>query len=289
MIDKIKIKKAVDEYKAERPSDPNHYAHFYNDTQYEEEREKYCAKYETVFHEFVTACKEINTLLFVLYIPSQESSRKVSRAFFERLVRKYTIPYLDVTEPLSIYEPETVYLLPEDTHLSRFSNQVLARLLKDFITPYINHRSGVQYTSRPALLGDLKPNDNSIWTIKEELPYRVITNRQGLRRKEEVSFPRSSELTRVLCIGDSVTFCPYLSNHDCYPQLLEKSIDGVEVINAGNAGYTICDEFSYLMERGKYVEPDIIILQVLDNDLYGFSPHKQKEFCRGGKFCMKKK
>jgi len=41
-----------------------------------------------------------------------------------------------------------------------------------------------------------------------------------------------------------------------------------EVINAGVAGYTITDEVSLFVERAKYVEPDITILQVLDNNLH---------------------
>jgi lysophospholipase L1-like esterase len=121
------------------------------------------------------------------------------------------------------------------------------------------------------------------------MPYRVITNSQGLRKKADVIFPKSNEKTRILFIGDSFTFGPYLDNHDGYPQLVEQKTENIEAINAGIAGYTVCDEYSYFADRGKYIEPDIVVLQVVDNDLYGFFPHKQKAFCRGGEFCIEER
>jgi hypothetical protein len=165
----------------------------------------------------------------------------------------------------------------------------MADALISFLEPYLGHRSEVIYHTRPELLGDLKQNYNSIWTIDPEMPYRVITNSQGLRKKADVIFPKSNEKTRILFIGDSFTFGPYLDNHDGYPQLVEQKTENIEAINAGIAGYTVCDEYSYFADRGKYIEPDIVVLQVVDNDLYGFFPHKQEAFCRGGKFCIEKR
>jgi len=268
------------------PQDPHYYANFYNATNMTDVREECFGRYEVAFEALVTLCQKSDAVLIVLYIPSSEDSRDISRSFFQQLTTKYNTPYLDTTYTFSEYSPTVTNLYPRNAHLARFGNQLISDDLISFIQPYLSHRSAVSYRDRPGLLGDLRPNYNSIWTIDPEMPYRVITNSQGLRMKTDVAFPKSDEKTRVLFIGDSFTFGPYLDNHDCYPQLIEQKEARIEAINAGIAGYTICDEYSYFEDRGRYIEPDIVVLQVLDNDLYGLLPHKQKAFCRGGQFCI---
>ena len=282
--------KAKHEYLAMRPQDPQkHYADFYNAPEMATTRNAYFTHYEAVFKDFVNLCKESDTTLIVLYVPSLEVSRATSRAYFQQLVKKYGIPYLDATKTFSNYSNLMTYLLPENSHPSRFGNQLITDALALFLQPFLDHRSRVHSASRPKLLGDLRPNDNSIWRIEPELPYRVITNSQGLRRKKNVSFPKPSHQSRILFLGDSFTFGAYMNNQDCYPKLLEERFQNIEAVNTGVAGYTICDELSYFEERGKYLEPDIVVLQVADNDLYGFFPFMQKEFCRGGKYCIRKR
>jgi len=132
----------------------------------------------------------------------------------------------------------------------------------------------------------MKPSEFLLREIVPSMPYRVITNSQGLRRTSDIVFPKPDNKCRILFIGDSFTQGAYLPNHDSFPQLLEEAVTSIEAINSGIGGYTICDEYSYYKEKGKYIEPDIVVLQVLDNDLYGFYPFKQKMFCRGGEFCI---
>jgi len=103
------------------------------------------------------------------------------------------------------------------------------------------------------------------------MPYQVKTNSQGLRMNYDLKFPKLKQ--RILILGDSYTFGVFHANHDTYPALLGKKMDESEVINAGVSGYTITDELSLYKERAKYIESDIIILQVLDNDIYGLMAH----------------
>jgi lysophospholipase L1-like esterase len=95
---------------------------------------------------------------------------------------------------------------------------------------------------------------------------------------EDLDVPKTR--TRVLCLGDSFTFGPYLPNHDTYPELLGAMDTSLEVINAGICGYTITDEVSLFVESAQYVAPDITVLQVLDNDIYGLFYFKKNEFDR---------
>src|SRR5262245_28487417 len=61
--------------------------------------------------------------------------------------------------------------------------------------------------------GDLTPNQNGHWLIWFHRPYHVQTNSVGLRNSEEPS----SSAFRVLAVGDSQTFGPYLANEDTWP------------------------------------------------------------------------
>ena len=71
----------------------------------------------------------------------------------------------------------------------------------------------------------------------------------------------------MLVLGDSFTFGIFLDNHDAFPNLLDTRFDDKEIVNAGICGYTIPDETALFIERAKYIEPDIVILQVLDSDV----------------------
>jgi len=57
----------------------------------------------------------------------------------------------------------------------------------------------------PGQFGDLYPGE-SVWLIWHVRPYTVTINGQGLRNNEEVDM----QAIRVLAIGDSFTFGPYV-------------------------------------------------------------------------------
>lgn len=119
--------------------------------------------------------------------------------------------------------------------------------------------------------GDLAPNQDGVWAIWPHRPYHVQTNSDGLRNVEEVD---GSHDMRILAIGDSFTFGPYVPNEDTWPSQLEGLLDAAlyphattQVLNAGVAGYTIVDEYYYMKERGLALEPDLVILAFFPNDI----------------------
>ena len=118
--------------------------------------------------------------------------------------------------------------------------------------------------------GDLVPNQDGHWVIWFHRPYHVQTNRVGLRNTEEPS----NNAFRILAVGDSLTFGPYLANEDAWPAWAENyvrqyyhSTDRVQVFNAGIAGYTIADELAYLKEKGADFHPGLVVLAVCENDV----------------------
>ncbi len=128
-----------------------------------------------------------------------------------------------------------------------------------------------RYYHSPAGYGDLVPLQDGHWVIWFHRPYHVQTNRVGMRNVEEPS----TTAYRVLAIGDSQTFGPYLANEDAWPAWTEyflrqrtRDAKSVQVFNAGVSGYTILDELNYMREKGVDFKPALVVLGVFENDLY---------------------
>lgn len=248
----------------------------------EEILENFKKQYEENFEKLATETKNIKSELIMLYIPVPSNkghfSREKSRQFFRYLSTKYGTRLLDTTGLLTKYPEEYWSLLPENDHLSRFGNQILADYLANFLKNN-DHRSDFHFVVQPVQLGDLTPGNSALASEEGELVYRVNANKQGFRNNFDLEFPKQKQ--RILFLGDSFTYGPYVSNYGTFPEILNQKFSGEkEFINAGIAGYTITDEVGLFLERAKYAEPDITILQVLDNDLYGLFYFKKNQFDR---------
>ena len=240
-------------------------------------------EYEDKFKLLVRECNSIKSKLIILYIPSAFSDTERSRGiesdrkFYSYLTNKYGVEFIDMTDEFMKYPIKQITLLPENAHLSRYGNQILVNFIKKRLE-IENYKSDFRYTVHPRIMGDLRPNEARIWDIVKSMPYRVFTNKQGFRNTFEIYFPKKKQ--RILVLGDSFTFGPYLPNHDTYTDILNKELNNKEFINAGIAGYIVADEVSLFLERAKYAEPDITILQVTDNDLTDFFYFRRNEFNR---------
>lgn len=240
-------------------------------------------RYERHFQKLVEATERDGVRLVLLYIPTRypddgQDIHRQSLSFFSELCGKYRVDFLDTSPECLSHPAEVVTLLPFDSHPSRFGNQVVAESVSRFISRYDAHRSRLAFKERPALLGDLPPNVKKISKVKSQLPFRLVTNAQGLRMFSDLEFPKKKQ--RILLLGDSYTFGEHLHNQDTLSEILNRMIPHKEFVNGGVCGYTISDELSLYEERARYMEPDVAILQVLDNDLYGFFAFKLNQFDR---------
>ncbi len=131
--------------------------------------------------------------------------------------------------------------------------------------------------------GDLIPNQDGHWLYLHHRPYHLQTNSVGLRNKEEPD-PKSF---RILVLGDSYTFSPYLANNDTWPFWFENQLRNspgvskkIQVFNAAIAGYTQEDYLSYLKTKGAGFKPDFVVIAISDNDINDLRLHKRKQFAR---------
>jgi hypothetical protein len=93
----------------------------------------------------------------------------------------------------------------------------------------------------------------------------VKINSKGLRDRE-YAYERTPGTPRVLVIGDSFVWGYGVEQQETFPKVLEARRPGVEVINAGVAGYGTDQELLWLRSEGVRYRPDLVILVMCGND-----------------------
>jgi lysophospholipase L1-like esterase len=103
----------------------------------------------------------------------------------------------------------------------------------------------------------------------------VEISAQGFRNPI-VEIPKPGSTYRVLVLGDSVAFGWGVSEADCFPRVVERTLraagwpgDGrtVEVINAGVPGWGAPNELLFLRDEGMALDPDLVLVTLVNNDL----------------------
>jgi len=105
-------------------------------------------------------------------------------------------------------------------------------------------------------------------------------NSLGLRSRE--IGPKKTGTARILFLGDSLIWTGKTSSDELYTVALERRLNSrsphgptsVEVINAGVPGYTTYQELEFLKIYGLDMQPDLVILGFVFNDLYYKYLHK---------------
>lgn len=108
-------------------------------------------------------------------------------------------------------------------------------------------------------------------SAREEWGERLIaTNSLGLRGPE-ISANKHPGVKRVLFLGDSVTFGFRIRENATFPRRVEALLASgpapVEVINAGVGGYSPWQYDEYLRRDGIHLEPDVIVVGFVLNDV----------------------
>ena len=120
--------------------------------------------------------------------------------------------------------------------------------------------------------GPLLPGQTFTDRFKRSLPFRVSVNNLGFRGRDLPLLKRAGTV-RVLCLGDSYTFGAYVDDVETWPAQLEVALRerlagrDVEVLNAGISGFTIVDEMDFLTEHGLGLDPDLVVVGFVLNDL----------------------
>ena len=97
-------------------------------------------------------------------------------------------------------------------------------------------------------------------------------NSLGLRNRE---VGQKKDQFRILFLGDSLVFDSETTSGLLYTQVVEERLNKenkgkreIEIINAGIPGYTTYQELEFLKVHGLDMNPDLVILGFVFNDLY---------------------
>lgn len=189
----------------------------------------------------------------------------------------------DFTTPLAGYTAKQITQMPLDGHWSVEGSKIIAALYQPVIAAAGTVKSTKTFTDaeRPATFGDLDPNQDVALDGGKNIPYQLITNSQGLRMKTPLVFPKTKQ--RVLLLGDSQVYSPFLDNDQIFTNLLQQQFPDKEIMNAGVIGYTLDDAVGLLAEKAKYSEPDLIILVTNPNDIGDFYFAQRNRMARSKK------
>jgi lysophospholipase L1-like esterase len=99
---------------------------------------------------------------------------------------------------------------------------------------------------------------------------RVQTNTKKLRNRD-LQYEKPAGTTRILMLGDSLTFGWGVPEEETVARRLETAVNAnlaspVEVINSGVGNYNTAMEATYFLAEGHKYSPDIVILNFFIND-----------------------
>ncbi len=105
----------------------------------------------------------------------------------------------------------------------------------------------------------------------------VTINSDGLRG-EEISTPKPPHTTRLVAVGDSITFGYGIPVEDTYAKVLEKRLNAnasalmrYEVLNGGTLGGSLGDYLHFLNQKAERLQPDVVLIGVSLNDILVYS------------------
>lgn len=118
----------------------------------------------------------------------------------------------------------------------------------------------------PLLGYSLTPGSSQLAVRGGAYTVRTSINALGMRDVEHPARPQAG-MRRVLVLGDSFMFSPGVRIERSMPRLLEGLLPGVEVLNAGVPGYNMEQEYLYFAQRGRALQPALVVLSFFINDL----------------------
>ena len=231
--------------------------------------------YEKEFSRFVSETKKNDIPLLILWLPTLKDT--TTNNFYENYFRRLSLKNgTDFISMKSLFEKKNdeVFLIPYDAHYTRYANDIIS----DKLSSYINSKNFSN--NKNFLCNNIKgmwsPNKYEIWDFTPAVPYTLSTDEFGFRKTSDISYDRDKKT--LITVGDSFTFGPYLPYYDTYPSFLHRQLNEWNVINGGVSGFGIRSQFDLLKENYECLKPDLIILQVLDNDIHNMRNAEYNEY-----------
>ena len=119
---------------------------------------------------------------------------------------------------------------------------------------------------------DINPPNLNVRMRCDEFDVGIVTNAQGLRAANWVR-PKPADVTRIVVVGDSMTFGWGVESTEAYGKVAERRLgeqrpeSTIEVINMGRPGANPADYLRYVRQYACQLAPDVIVIGfVVGND-----------------------
>jgi hypothetical protein len=191
-------------------------------------------------------------------------SNSTGKRKIESMCTESNIPFYDLTSSLA--EATGITQMPKDGHWSKKGAELVANELKTIVDAHESAKATLKNTD--GVYGDNKPNEDDILDGGKDMPYKVKINAQGLRMNKDVEAAKTKQ--RILFMGDSEIFFPFLDNDFTGTQLLQNMYPQKEILNAGMWGYTMDDYLSLYKEKAKKSASDVVVVITNGNDILDY-------------------
>lgn len=103
------------------------------------------------------------------------------------------------------------------------------------------------------------------YQVHPDFRVRVEINELGMRDGPYPASPAPGK-RRILALGDSFTFGHGVERAEIFHELIEARHPNREILNAGVSGYGTDQQWLYYRERGRELDPDVVLLVLHAND-----------------------
>lgn len=121
----------------------------------------------------------------------------------------------------------------------------------------------IRRSDNPRIVYELRPRLDVVFAGA-----RMTTSDSG-HRGADVSKQKADGAFRIVGIGDSYMFGQGVSDDETYLSLLPQFLSrgGIETVNLAVPGYNTAMEAATLRQRGPDLQPDLILIEIVGNDL----------------------
>lgn len=232
-------------------------------------------EYQTELGQLVANLEGKGIPLWILWLPTDTSleHNEFFYEFFRDVAASHDLHFVHGKDLLELPR-DHVFLRPYNGHLTRYANILIAeKLEQETLSKGVVPRGPMKCLD---IQGMWSREKTEVWSIIPEVPYLHTTDRFGFRSSLPTSEPNG--LPVLLLAGDSFTFGPYLSSYDTYPAHLQRKLESFHVVNGGVSSFSIRSERDLIERNVDCLNPSLVVLQVLDNDIGGMAIAQYNQF-----------
>jgi hypothetical protein len=192
---------------------------------------------------------------------------RLGNPFIRATCSNLGIEFYDFSPAIAKQNVDVITQAPLDGHWSKKGAIFLADQFEPIIKKHLDHKTPSRYKDeeRPETFGDLEPSSEEILDGGKNLPYKLVSNAQGLRMDHDIKFPKTKQ--HILFLGGSQIYSPFLDNEFIATTILARRFPDVEMMNAAMISGCTDDFVSLWEDKAKYSEPDVVIVQTNGTDI----------------------